>query len=144
MAKGFKYVNHTADVEFRSYGKSVQVALRNAFIALFNTLAYTDKLSKSGETKRTAVIRLSSESAEELIWMALQRAVSIGDARGLLFYKAKVKLEKRGGKILLSAKLEGKPERPEYAKFDVKGVSKYNLSVSQTRGGYVVDVVVDV
>ena len=144
MGRGFSYVNHTADVEFRSYGGSLDKALKNSFIALFDTLAYLDRLSKSKDRELTVKIKSSADTIEELVWKALQAALSIGDARGILFYKAKTKLGKTGNNLSLSVELVGKRERPEYAKFDVKGISKYNLSVNRTGKGYAINVVVDV
>ena len=141
----FRYLNHTADIEFRSYGSSAETAIRNSFLALFDTIAYTKRLSRSKGAKRTAVIKVSADSLEELIWKALQAAVSIGDARGQLFFDAMPKLvKKKGGKLSLRAELIGKDEKSEYAKFYVKGVSRFNLSATHKGGKYAIDVVVDV
>jgi SHS2 domain-containing protein len=144
MVRKFRYVNHTADVEFKAYGISIDQALENSFIALFDTLAYLNKLSKSAGRQRTVKIMLSADSMEDMVWKSLQRALSIGDANGLLFYGAKVKISESGKRPSVSVELLGKPARPEYAKFDVKGISKYNLSVNRRGKIYTIDVVVDV
>lgn len=141
----FRYVNHTADIEFRSYGSSLEAAIKNSFLALFDTIAYTKRLSKSEGVKRTVAVKVSADNIEELIWKALQAVVSIGDARGLLFFDARPKLvNSKKGKLSLRAELIGKAEKSEYAKFYVKGVSRFNLSVIHNHDKFVIDVVVDV
>jgi len=141
----FRYINHTADVEFRAYGRTLNTALSNAFNALFDTIAYTAKISKSKDKKNVIKLREHAETIEGLVWNSLQDALSIGDANGLFFYSiihTKVKKLKKG--YALNAILYGKKVKPYYSKLDAKGVSRYNLSVKKSSAGFVIDVVIDV
>jgi SHS2 domain-containing protein len=46
-SRKFKYVNHTADVEFVAMGKNLEECFANAFLALFDTICYTKKVAAS-------------------------------------------------------------------------------------------------
>ncbi len=141
----FRYLNHTADVEFIAYGSSLAIAVSNALNALFDTTAYVKKLSRLEGRIVRARISIRAENPEDLLWQSLQHALSIGDARGVFFYNVlSPTVKEAGGKYLFKAVLLGKKASPELSKLDVKGISRYNLSIRKSGKRLVADVVVDV
>ena len=148
---GYRFVNHTADVEFVSYGGSVDELFTNAFLALFDTMSYLDKVSSAALSHGGSHngdgfgISEKADSAEELAWLALQDVLSKADANGVSPFRVpNLKVEEKGGTYLISARVEGISQRPEYRKFDVKGVSQYRLKITKKSGRYSMSVVLDV
>lgn len=142
----YRYVEHTADVEFIAYGSNLESTFKNAMLAMFNTIAYINLIKKDrSEKPRMFTIRDKAESIDTLLWYALQDVLSISDSRGLFAYGVeKIKIIERPGAFSLVAKIAGKPQKAEHSKLEVKGVSGYNLKVKKSRNGFSASVVVDV
>ena len=145
MRRRYRYVEHTADVEFVAYGRKPDELFKNAFLAMFDTAADIKLLSKQKSRTIRFSLKERSEEAEDLLWRALQDALSIASARGLFAYGVEsLHLEETKKGLVLSATLLCKKETAELAKLDVKGVSKYDLVVSKKGGRLEASVVLDV
>jgi SHS2 domain-containing protein len=53
--KQYEYMEHTADVKFLAYGKTLEEVFENAALAMFNVIIDTDKVS--GETTREVFLK---------------------------------------------------------------------------------------
>ncbi len=152
---GYRFVNHTADIEFMAYGASPAKLFGNAFLALFDTMAYRASVAKiaksvksakgSGNGIDTFQVNEKADSLEELAWLSLQDALSEADANGISPFGAeKITIKEENGKYLLHATVSGMPQDPKHRKFDVKGISRFSLKVSREKGRYAMSVVLDV
>ncbi len=142
---GYRYLPHTADVEFVAFGHNIEVAFGNAMMALFNTMADIRALEKSNSRARVVKVRVKAHSPEDLAWKALQRCLSESDARGIFFYNAEgIKITREGGSLFLSAVLHGRYKAVDFSKLEVKGVSKYDLNVTRKGVDFLIRAVVDV
>lgn len=145
MAKGFRYVEHTADIEFIASGKSLEETFRNALLALFDTQAYTKKLSGSKGGKKSFTIREKATNPEELLWRVLQDTLSVTDSEARFGIDAtEIKMAERKGVYSFTCRVITKPQSAELSKLDVKGISKYDLKVQKTNNRYSATVVLDV
>ena len=145
MKGNYKFVDHTADVEFIARGSSMEEAFRNAFLALFDTASYTEKVAKERSKAKRFVIREEASGPEELLWYVLQDAVSIMDSRSLFPYKVNsLRIAERKGIYTFRAEMEAKSRKAEHAKLDIKGISRYGLKVSKAGKGFRASVVMDV
>ncbi len=140
---GYRFIDHTADVEFIAHGKTLEETFRNALLALFGTVADTKKLSKSKTPEKKLVIKERAETLEDLLWFVLQDALSNADARGLFFHDAKLRIV-QNHTYEIRAECAGRKKEQNLAKLDVKGVSKFDLKVRKLRNGYEASVVLDV
>jgi len=141
----YKYLEHTADVEFVAFGKDAQECFTNALLATFNTISYTKKIESSKEKKITFIVNDKAKSLGDLLWYALQDAVSIADSKSLFAYKVlHMKIIENKGTYKINAKIAAKAREEKASKLDVKGVSRYNLKVKNTREGTEATVVLDV
>jgi SHS2 domain-containing protein len=141
----YRYVDHTADIEFVVTARTLPGLFRSAFAATFNTSAEIRKVAKSKSKDVSVKISESASKLDELLWSSLQYATSVGDSRGVFFYRVDaVVVEESEGGYKLSGKLIGKRMRTEYSKLEVKAVSRYNLSLVKSRQGYRAGVVLDV
>ncbi len=143
--KGYRFVAHTADVEFIAGGKDVGEAFKNAALAMFDTIADTDAMRKSKGRRVGFAVAVRADGYDDLLWKMLQRCLTISSARGLFCYAmSKPKIKMAGGALALKATVSALGERPEVSRLEVKGVSRYGLAVSKSRAGFSASVVVDV
>jgi SHS2 domain-containing protein len=141
--KKFEYINHTADVEFKAYGKDLKELFRNSFIALFRIISTMDNAEKQ---KRVRRIKISerADTLENLMWYSLQDAISLGDAESLFFYNVGlVELVADKG-YTLNAEIIGTAQKPKRLGFDIKAVSQYGIKIKKRGGVYSCNVIVDV
>jgi len=143
---GYRYVEHTADVEFIAYGKTLNSLFKDALLALFDTAADLRKIAKSKKPRTTILISDRAHTIEDLLWYVLQDALSAADSKGIFLYHVKnVRiLEDKNSEFGAKLKLIGVKEEPELARLSVKGVSKYNLKVGKKGNFYKASVVLDV
>ncbi len=145
MRGNYRFLDHTADVEFIASGKSMEEAFSNAFMALFDTSAYLDKVSKDKSKAKAFVITETAKDPEKLLWYVLQDAVSIMDSRSLFPYKInKLSISKGKTVYKFRATMEAKGRKAEHAKLDIKGISRYGLSVTKRAKGFEAHVIMDV
>jgi SHS2 domain-containing protein len=158
MNIGYKYLNHTADIEYIAYGNSLKMLFKNALLGMFNTIADIKKIesfnaNKSKKTKenlkeskiKKIIIKNNSDDKVELLWKILQDALSISDAEQLFFYNVKkIKLSKKQKIFYFSAELLGLNKFEQVSKFDVKGVSMLDMKIEKIKNKFQVHVVLDV
>ncbi|MGC8652144.1 MAG: archease [Candidatus Micrarchaeia archaeon] len=141
----YRFVNHTADIEFIAYGKDLNEVFRNALLALFDTIAYRSKLYSAKSESTTISISAEGTDKESLLWGTLQKALSVCDARGVFAYDVSTLIiRNRVAKLQLRTKLIARDKCQKCAKFDVKGVSKYDMIIERGANVLKAQVVVDV
>ncbi|MGC8648778.1 MAG: archease [Candidatus Micrarchaeia archaeon] len=157
MGMRYRYLNHTADIEYIAYGNNLKTLFKNALLGMFNTIADIKKMHfnaiKSNKIKqdfkklkaKRVIIRNNSDNKVELLWKILQDALSISDAEQLFFYNIKnIKLGKRQNLFYFSAELLGLNKFEQVSKFDVKGVSMLDMKIKKIKNKFYVRVVLDV
>ena len=65
MAKGYEFVDHTADVEFVAYGKTLEELFKNALLAQFDTIADIRKLAKSKQNAQTFLVSEKAKAGDK-------------------------------------------------------------------------------
>jgi SHS2 domain-containing protein len=145
MVKGYRYVNHTADVEFVASGATLECAFKNALLALFDTLSYTKKVSKSDVKTQKFTLKVKAETVDKLLWYALQDAISLLGMKCLFAYKTTgLHIIHKNSDYFLVTQIHAKARRDEDSKLDVKGVSLYDLKVEKKGRKFFARAVVDV
>ena len=141
----YSYRAHTAEIEFVASGRSLRAMFRSALLAVFDTSAEVARLRRMRGRAYRVRIRESSRELRELLWSALQGAVSQADARGLFLYGVEsLAVRKEEGVYRLDAVLLGRRVGAEYSRLEVKGVSMYDIRVTLRSGVYKAEVVLDV
>ena len=143
--KGYKYLEHTADVEYVARGKSIEECFANALMAMFDTQSYLGKVSSSKAKGATIEVKDKASTIQDLLWYTLQDALSLSDSRAVFPYKvSSIKISKKGKSYAIYAKMLAKEREDGTSKLDIKGVARYNLSLKQNAGGFEANVVLDV
>ena len=130
----YKFIDHTADVEFVAYGRTIEQLFGNALLALFDTISYLNRLKASKARSRTVEIKAKAGNTTELLWSALQDALSKAEAEGLFAYRVTgITIKQRAGEYSFSARCYAKRKSVGLAKFDVKGVSLFDMRIKGER-----------
>lgn len=141
----FKYLSHTADVEFAAYGKDTKEAIENSALALLNVALDVKKISGQKGAIKTVTINEKAATIENLVWFVLQDIISKRASGYLNAFKFKVdKLEENEKATKLSGRLFYKKLKEDYTLLDVKAVTPHDLKVSKTRKGCSINVIIDV
>ncbi|MCL5102329.1 MAG: archease [Candidatus Marsarchaeota archaeon] len=145
----YRFVAHTADVRFFSFGADFEELVKNSLLAMFDTQADIKKISKDATSGKASSKQISiSESASserDALWYILQRALSELDANGSYGYSVgEVRVLRGTGKINVSATIKCVDQSTEYSKIYVKGVSGYTLSIKKRNGRYSASIVIDI
>ena len=90
----FVFLNHVADVLFVAQGFTLEEAMQNAALAMFETIADTSKI----KPKYKFEIEERADNLEELAVYALSTMLSIAEAKEMHFKKFEVKSLKKDEK----------------------------------------------
>ena len=138
MAKNYKFLEHTADVKFQAYGKSLGEAFSNAALAL--TAVFSEDKVK-GKIKEKVFVFGNDD--KELLYSFLEEIIVLVDTKNLLLGKVrKIKINK--------GKLEAELLMDKAENYDIRGNVKavtYNdmlIEQDKNKEGFMVQVVVDV
>ena len=143
--KGYKFVDHTADIEFLAFGSTIENSFKNSLMALFDTIADTKRLSRSKSKALVIKLKEKADTVENLLWYTLQDALSVLDAKKLFAYKVtELSIRNAKSSFILSVKLHAKSQQIDLAKMEVKGVSPYNLKIKKKGNGFSISAVLDV
>lgn len=78
----FKFLEHTADVKFQSFGKSLEEAFENSALAMFNAM-YDGKVN----TKIRKKIKVEGKDMESLLYNFLEELLFLLDSENFVLSK---------------------------------------------------------
>jgi protein archease len=121
----YEFVEHTADVTFKAYGRDLNELFTNAAEALESTLVRLDGV----EQKETATIEMTSDSYENLLYDWLAELLVRFEVERFAVKKCIVKI----AGFSLAAKCLGERIDPNKHIFnaEVKAVTYHNLQVKK-------------
>lgn len=133
----FKFLEHTADVKFRAYGKTLEKAFENAALALKETVS--GKLKIKNKIKKKFEVKGKDNCA--LLYNFLEEFLFLLDAEDFIVDKVK-KITINKGK--LQAEVVGDKSSDYKFSNDVKAVTYNQMKVGKEKGMFYVQVVLDV
>lgn len=140
----FRYLPHTADMEFVAYGRDLKEALESAAYALLNIILDLKAIDKEKGITKSVTIREKAKTFEDLAWFTLQDILSKRDTSSLNATSFKIKKIKGNKEISLSGQLLYKKIRGDYTMLDVKAVTPHDLKITRGKKDWSINVVVDV
>lgn len=126
----FEYLEHTADVKFRAYGRTPEEMLSNAAAALFAAMIPLGQV----ESRESWKVELQSEDLEELAYQWLSEIIFLFETESAVFSTFKVALEKDGGGMWhLAAEICGERMDRERHSFlcEVKAVTRHKFTIKK-------------
>ena len=139
--KPFEYLEHTADVKFRAYGRTLEDLLGNSAKALFNAMIDTSTV----DVKEIWKLELSADDLEELTYSWLSELLFLFEVETAVFSTFDVKLYREDGKWRLDAEICGEKIDLGRHFFDceVKAVTLHEFEVRK-EDGWMAQVILDV
>lgn len=136
--KKFKFLEHTADVKFRAFGKTAEKVFENSALALKETI-YDKKVAG----KIIKKIKIKGKDFESLLYNFLEEILYLLDAENFLISKInKIKIDKE--KFKIEATISGDNSSDYKFTNSVKAATYNEMFVKKDRGKWVSQVVLDV
>lgn len=141
---GFEFREHTADVQVRSWGSSLEEAFSQTAYSLMATITPNLKIITPKIEKK---ITIKAEDKEALLFDFLSEFLYIFDVDELVFSQIYVsKIEKINDKYKLQASLKG--EKFDLNKheigIEVKAITYSFLNIEEKRESTIIDIVYDI
>ena len=142
MKEKFKYLDHTADLEFISYGKTLNEVFANSAEAFFTAVLALNSV----EIRKGKKIKLSARDLETLMHDWLNELLFLFEVEFLVFREFKVEIEKLNENYELYAECSGEELDLKRHTIDaeIKAVTYHNLSVEERNGLWEARVLCDV
>lgn len=142
-AEKFRFFEHTADVEFEAYGKSLEEVFENAALAIASTMVNVSKVEKKIERE----ISIESEDLLSLLYDFLEKLIFYHDAENFVFAEVKVsEIREKEGKYYLRAVAYGEKfnKNKHMAYTSIKAVTYHNMEISEKEGRFFAHVIIDI
>lgn len=131
----FKFLEHTADIKFQAFGKSLEEAFENSALAMFNVM-YDGKVKTIIKKK----IKVSGKDKESLLYNFLEELLFLLDSKNFFLSKLKVKIKD----LKLEAYIQGDSVKNYKPNIDVKAVTYNDMFIKKVKDKFIIQVVVDV
>lgn len=129
--KNIKFFSHTADVEFESYGATIEEAFENAALALAMTLTDVKKIKPKAKKK----INIESEDLPSLLYDFLEKFLIMLDSENLVFSRFDVKKISGNGKFRLDAEAFGEKfdKKRHQSRTLVKAITYHGMKIGKKK-----------
>lgn len=132
----FKFLEHTADVKFQAFGKSVEEVFENSALAMFSAMS-DEKVEKKIKKKISA----EGKDYESLLYNFLEELLFLFDSEGF-FWGGVEKIKIKDNK--LTATVVGDKAENYELNIDIKAVTYNDMFVRKEKDKWIAQVVLDV
>lgn len=136
--KKFEFLEHTADVKFQAFGKSIEKVFENSALAMISTMTkqrIKKKIKKDLKVKGKDFESLMYNFLEEILFIMDTEAFVLGGIR-------KLKIDKKN--FELRAELLGDSPKKYEFHLDVKAITYNEMFVREEKKNWIAQVVLDV
>ena len=138
MEKKFKFLEHTADIKFQAFGKTLGEVFENSVLAVSNILSRGKKI-KPVKIQR---IQIEGGDNENLLYNLLEQVIYLFDAENFIVSKAKIEFDETVRNI--KVEFYGDDSK-NYSGLDhIKAITYNEMFVKKDKNIYTAQVVVDV
>lgn len=136
--KKFIFLEHTADIKFQAFGKSLKEVFRNSAEAMISSM-YSEKI----KSKDKFIIRIKGKDLESLMYNFLEEFLFLTDAKG--FLPSHIKITKfNEKKFEINAEILGDGIKNYKLNHNFKAVTYNEMFVKKIKGNWVAQVVLDI
>ena len=128
----YEYLDHTADLKVKAFGKDIEDAFHGAAIGTFNFLVDT-KIIQSLEHRE---IKVEAKDKESLLYDYLEQLLILLDTEGFLLHTIEnIKIEKTDKGFKLSAEADGDlADRGYETKGNIKSATYSDMEIKEGEG----------
>ena len=134
----YETFEHTADIGIRGIGKTLEQAFEEGAKAMFSVMYDINSVKPAKELK----VKLKAKDREALFVEWLNRLLAEKEISGLIFSKFKVEFQ--GDKLIGSAWGEKFNAKKHKAETEVKAATYSQLKITEEKGKYIAQCIVDV
>ncbi len=137
--KAYKFLEHTADVKFQAFGKTIEEAFKNSALAFQETL--TQKTKIKPKIKKKLTIESKNRGTERVLLDFLEEFLYLFDTEGFVLSKiTDIKITKNN----LVAEVIGDNYKNYKFTNDIKAVTYNDMFVKEEKDKWTCQVVLDV
>ena len=128
MKKGFKFLEHTADVYVEAYGTNLEETFESAALATFEVMTDIEKV----EPKVEDTVEVEAHDEYALLYSWLEEFIVRFETTGRLYSRFKISsIEETPQGLKLKAKAWGEPYDPERhpSKVGIKSVTYHRMEI---------------
>jgi SHS2 domain-containing protein len=143
FAGKFEFLEHTADVYIRAYGKTMEEAYANSALALFEVMTDTDKIAQTKEEK----LQVEAEDQYALLYNWLEALLVKFETEGMLYSKFEITDWKETEEnFRFKAKVWGEKYDAEKhpQKVGVKAVTYHRMMIIREKESAVLEFILDI
>jgi len=141
--KKYEFIEHTADVGVRVYGKTLEEAFENAALAMFEVM--TD--IKTIDPKEEHIVEIKAEDETHLLYTWLEALLIKFDVDGKLFSTFKINEIKRSeNQVFLTATVWGETynQNKHPSRTEVKSITYHRMEIFQKKRKTYVKFILDI
>ena len=140
-SKHFEYIEHTADLRFKSYGRTLGECFSNAAKAMFTAIV----APSSVKAEQVKTIKLSSPKLELLMHDYLSEILFYFEDEGLLFSDFEVEVKENKG-YALTGILSGEKYEPKRHVIltEIKAVTYHEMKIKEEKGIWSAEILCDI
>jgi len=134
----FQFFEHTADVKFQAYGKSIKEVFKNSAYALKETI-YKEKIKE--KIKKT--VKVKGRDLENLLYNFLEELLFLFDSENFILSKIKeIKVDQKN--FMLKAEVRGDKAENYKINSGIKAVTYNEMFVKKIKNKWICQVVLDI
>lgn len=133
----YKFLEHTADIKFQAFGKSLDIAFENSALAMLKSM-HGGKVMEKKKIK----FKVKGKDLGALLYNFLEEFLFLFETKGFLASKVKVKINK--DQKSLKAEVIGDKAKNYNIEMHIKAVTYNEMFVHKSRGKWVCQVVLDI
>ncbi len=134
--KGYKFIEHTADVGIEIYGDSLINLLENATIAFFDAFVFLDKIKES----KSIDIVVKADSEDYLLYKWLNELLYLLNVEYFAAKNVKVEIND----LTAKGRLKGDSVYPEIIKTEPKAITFHKFKVEKKNDKWFAFVIIDI
>lgn len=142
-AEQFEFLEHTADVYIRAYGKTMEEAYENAALAMFEVMTDTEKVAPEKED----YVEVEAEDQYALLYNWLEALLVKFETENTLYSKFQItSLEETTENFKLKAKVFGEKFDPQKhpQKVAVKAVTYHRMVIIKETEKVILEFILDI
>lgn len=124
----YEFIEHTADIGIKAYGKNLSEAFENAALGMFDIISDTTKIDSVGEY----MIELKADNIDQLLVDWLSELLYIHETKNVLLTSFNVELDKNKLRARVYGEKLDKKKHP--IKNEIKAVTYHILEVNEKKG----------
>jgi SHS2 domain-containing protein len=143
FAGKFEYLEHTADVYIRAYGKTMEEAYANSALAMFEVMTDTDKIAQTKQEN----VQVEAEDQYALLYNWLEALLVKFETEGMFYSKFEITdWKETEDNFKFKAKVWGEKYDPQKhpQKVGVKAVTYHRMMIIREKESAVLEFILDI